>query len=169
MESAVTIVLLVIFAIAVVSAFVMYYSGIFSSSTLSSPVRASIPAGQTVYKVGNTFFIPLHFSKTDNSPIIGVCGISINYIGATGDRVDRVWFANTASQYVNSGTFTEGTVSLSKVIIDAPSDATLAIVFSNTYFNYKINSIILFYCTYGVSTNPEWSESLLIPENVLTP
>jgi len=167
-EVPISIVFLVIVVVGAVAAFFFLYSSRFAPSSMSMPVTAKLPAGNLVYRVGNSFIVTLRFSKTDNSPPIGVCAIGVNYVSPSGQtRIERVVLAQSPTNYANSGSFSAGTVSLSQVVLYSSLDATLTVTFNGP--GYHLNSVVLYYCRYGVSTNPEWSETLLIPEVALTP
>jgi len=168
MDVPISVAFLIIIAIAVATGFYFAYVAKFSPSSVTLPVTAKLPAGNLVYKVGNTFFIPVRFSKADNSPPIGVCAIDINYMDSSNRiRVEKVTLALSPTSYVNSGSFSVGTVSLSQAVLYKSMDVTLSVAFNGP--NYQLNSIVFYYCRYGVSTKPEWSETLLIPEVALTP
>jgi len=168
MDVPVSIVLLIIIAAAVVIGFYFAYVADLNPSSVTPPVIAKLPAGNLVYKVGDAYFIPLHFSKTDNSPPIGVCAIGINYADPTNrTRVEKVVLAVSPTNYLNKGSFSAGSVSLSHVVLYTSVDTTLIVSFNGP--GYQLNSVVLYYCRYGVSTNPDWSETLLIPEVALSP
>jgi len=168
MDVPISIAFLIIIAIAVAIGFYFAYVAKFSPSSVTAPVVAKLPAGNIVYKVGNAFFIPIHFSKTDNSPPIGVCAVDVNYMDSSNRiRVEKVTLAVSPTNYLNSGSFSVGTVSLSQVVLYSSMDVTLSVAFNAP--GYQLNSIVFYYCRYGVSTKPDWSETLLIPEVALTP
>jgi len=168
MEVPISITLLIIVAIGAVVAFYFAYASKLTPSSTTLPVTAKLPAGNLVYKVGNAFFIPVRFSKTDNSPPIGVCAVGVNYMNPSGQsRIEKVVLALSPTNYVNSGSFSVGTVSLSQVVLYSSIDVTLSVTFNGP--GYQLNSIVFYYCRYRVSTNPEWSETLLVPEVALTP
>ena len=168
MQVPISVMILVIVVIGVVAAVYYNYDMKFPGNENNVlPVRASIPSGDLVYKVGNSFIIPIRFAKSTDKPI-GVCKISISYTKPDGSIASNtVVLATGPSSYVTEATFDNGTVKLPVPVILQPVDTELTVTFDGN--GYSINGIVFYYCEYGVSTVPKWSETLLIPETVLSP
>lgn len=132
------------------------------------PVRASYPSGNPIYKVGTAYIIPIRFSKGVDKPI-GVCRADINYLTPTRQvRSASIVFAVSPTSYRNTVSFSDGYVNLPVVVITEPSvDTQITVKFNSD--GYQLNAITFYYCEYGVSNQPKWSETLMIPETVLSP
>lgn len=171
MQVPISVVILLIVVIAVIAG--LYYGLVLrypGSEGNIMPVRASMPAGNLVYSVDSSYIIPIRFSKSTDKPI-GICKVDINYADKDGNIIeDSVVLAVTSTVYKSYGNFSNGTITFETVVLNqtGPIDTDIIITFTKPD-EFTINSLVLYYCVYGVSTTPEWSETLLIPETVLSP
>jgi len=169
MEVPLSVILVLIVVIGAVGLFVANYVSSYPGSEKSiPPVKASFPSGNPIYKVSNAYVIPVRFAKSTEKPI-AVCKIVLNYMDNTGNtREASIVFANSPTSYRTTAQFSDGVVELpTPVITKRALDTTITVKFNGA--QYQLNAITIFYCEYGVSTKPKWSETLLIPETVLSP
>ena len=134
------------------------------------PVTANVRS--EVYKWENHYSISIRFAKKEDTPPIGICRITVTFYHPATDSTysATATLAVGPSSYRNQALATGSplnvTVSITTPVIRQTVDVVLDVYFSE---DVDLNSVTLFYCIYGKSAKPKWSESLEIPEVVLQP
>ena len=164
MQTIVAVVILTIVVIAVVVGFANEY---LNDRFSTRPVSANLASGSVVYMVDeDTYVIPVRFTTSTDRPI-GVCRVGISYMVNGVVYTDEIRLALSPSTYRNRVGFAGGTFIIENPIISGPMDVDIVIDCSSP--DCVVNGIEFYYCEYGVSTEPRWSETLVIPEGVLRP
>ena len=171
MEVPFSIVLIIILTVGVVAGVIYVTSGKYLGSLSDiSPVTASLPAGVMVQKLNDrTYIVPIHFSPSTDKPI-GVCRVTlVIYDTVNGDvEKESANLAVTPDTYRTEVILHIGKVSLEQPVIQGePLDTKMIIETDKA--NYIPIAVEFYYCPYGETTEPKWSETLRLPETVLEP
>ena len=167
MDIPITILLLFILIMGIV-AYIGYHYYTVISTPSTPPVSFILPAGQEVYRIDNVYIIPLHASKMEGSPPIGICKIELTYTDSDGNIYSAsVSLATGPETYQTEATFPGGRIQISNPVIFENTDIRLAIGMYS--WEYVPRSIIIYMCVYGEDPVPRWQQTLLIPDVVIKP
>lgn len=167
MHSPISAVLILLVTVAVFSVAFFFLSSNLKYSGI--PVSMNIPAGQVVYRDGNTYYIPVQVSMADNAPPVRICLVNIRYM----DGVGNLRSENVDMRYARDGvpqTFIGGSITFQKLTITKPHSQTIIVRLNpiGTGGSWRLVSLYVQYCLLN-EDRPLYGEELRIPGEHLTP
>ncbi|MEM4430571.1 MAG: hypothetical protein QXM08_05360 [Thermofilaceae archaeon] len=175
MEPVVTYGLLLLVTLAFVATAAYFLFSAANSPPPLPPVTVSLPPGAVVYRINHTYFIPLKFTVAREPMPVRVCSLTITYVDPQGSMVTETVDLSSArdGEPVN---FRDGTVVLQSLLINRTHEQTMRITFTprtsvtigTGQSSPRPLTIVFNFCLEG-RPDVRWSDSLRMPDTVLTP
>lgn len=177
MEPVVTygLLLLITLASVAVAAYLLFSTA--NSPPPLPPVTVSLPPGAVIYRINHTYYIPLKFTVAREPMPVRVCSLTITYVNSQGSMVTETIDLSSAMDGVpakfESGA---GAVVLQSLLINRTHEQTMRITFTPRVSDAigggasvpRPLTIVFNFCLEG-RPDVRWSDSLRMPDTVLTP